>query len=194
MMMMMMIIIIIIKFDDAVENIISACLILAKEQYINRHDRLCAQLHLNLCKDIGVKLDNRHWYDHVLKSVDTSHECRVTVLWNQQVRTNVTIPDNKPESIIRDNKQGTCMLIDTGDRNVIKKEAEKTLKYTDLTIEINHMWNVEAKLILVIIGTTGTISKSLRQYLSNIPGKDKIKELQKTSILGTAQILREGVM
>jgi RNase P/RNase MRP subunit POP5 len=39
------------------------------------------------------------------------------------------------------------------------------------------MWNVETKVIPVIIGATGTISKSLRQYLSNIPGKHKIKEL-----------------
>ena len=33
------------------------------------------------------------------------------------------------------------------DRNVIKKEAEKILKYKNLTIEIHSMWNVKAKLI-----------------------------------------------
>jgi hypothetical protein len=48
------------------------------------------------------------------------------------------------------------------------------------------MWTVNTKVILVIIGETGTISKSLRQYLSNIPGKHEIKELYKTAILGTA--------
>ena len=40
------------------------------------------------------------------------------------------------------------MLIDvaiSGDRNVIKKEAEKVLKYKDLTIEIQRMWNVKNK-------------------------------------------------
>ena len=46
--------------------------------------------------------------------------------------------------------------------------------------EIQRMWNVKTKVIPVIIGATGTISESLRQYLSNIPGKHKIKELQKT--------------
>jgi len=35
------------------------------------------------------------------------------------------------------------------------------------------MWNMQAKMIPVIIGATGTISKLLRQYLSNIPGKYK---------------------
>ena len=32
------------------------CPILAKEQYIKRHDRVCAQLHFNVCKETGVQL------------------------------------------------------------------------------------------------------------------------------------------
>jgi len=58
-------------------------------------------------------------------------------------------------------------------------------------IEIQGMWNVKAKVIPVIIGATGTFSKLLRQYLSNIPGKHEIKELQKTAILCTAHKLQE---
>jgi len=39
------------------------------------------------------------------------------------------------------------------------------------------MWKMKAKVIPVIIGASGTISKSLRHYLSNISGKHEIKEL-----------------
>ena len=49
------------------------------------------------------------------------------------------LTNNKPDIIISDNKQRTCMLIDVaipGDRNVIKNKAEKILKYKDLIIEI----------------------------------------------------------
>jgi hypothetical protein len=53
------------------------------------------------------------------------------------------------------------------------------------------MWNVKTKVIPVIIGATGTILKSFRKYVSNIPGNYEIKELQKTAILGTAHILRK---
>ena len=56
----------------------------------------------------------------------------------------------------------------------------------DLVIEIQRMWNVKAKVMPVITGATGTISKSLRQYVSNIPGKNEIKELHRPAILGTA--------
>ena len=55
-------------------------------------------------------------------SVETSQVGKVTILWNQQVQTDRTIPNNKPDSIIRDNGKGTCMLMDvaiSGDRNVI---------------------------------------------------------------------------
>ena len=87
------------------------------------------------------------------------------------------------------------MLIDVaipGDRNVIKKEAEKILKYKGLTIEIQRMWNVKTRVIPVIIGAaTGTISRSFRKYVSDIPGNHGVKELQKTAILGTAHILRK---
>jgi hypothetical protein len=72
---------------------------------------------------------------------------------------------------------------------VIKKEDEKILKYKDLIIDIQRMWNVKAKVTAVIVRATGTISKSLRKYLSNIPGKPKVTELQRTATLGTAPIL-----
>jgi hypothetical protein len=45
------------------------------------------------------------------------------------------------------------------------------------------------KTITIIIGATGTISKSLSKSLSNMPGKHKIKELQRTAILGSAHML-----
>jgi hypothetical protein len=56
------------------------------------------------------------------------------------------------------------------------------------------MWNVNAKVIPVIIGATGTIWKSVRRYQNNIPGKHEIKELKKTAMLGTAHKLREVLM
>jgi hypothetical protein len=65
----------------------------------------------------------------------------------------------------------------SGDRNVIKQESEKILKYKGLIIEIQRMWNVKSKVIPVLTGATGAISKSLRQYLSNTPGKQEIKGL-----------------
>jgi hypothetical protein len=66
-----------------------------------------------------------------------------------------------------------------GDRHKVKKEAE-FLKIQSPHYRIQHMWNWKAKVIpAIVIGATGTISESLRQYLSNVTGKHEIKEIQK---------------
>ena len=182
------------QFDETIDNIKSACPILAKEQYIKRHDTVCAQLHFGIFKETGVQLDKTHWYEYMSKSIETSERGKVTILWNQQVQTDRTIPNNKQDIIIRDNEKGTCMLIDiaiSGDRNMIKQEDKKILKYKDFTTEIHHMWNVKTKVIPVMRGATGTIPKSFRKDVSNIPGKYEVKKLQKTAILGTVHILRK---
>ena len=60
---------------------------------------------------------------------------------------------------------------------MIKKETEKIVKYKDLIIKIQRMWGAKTIVIQVIIWRMETFQNSLRQYLSNIPGKHEIKEL-----------------
>ena len=73
------------QFDQTVEHNVPACAMLTKEQYINRHDRVCAELHFNVRKEMWMKRELQHWYDLVPKSVETNGEVKVTRLWNQQV-------------------------------------------------------------------------------------------------------------
>ena len=57
-------------------------------------------------------------------------------------QTDRAIPNHKLDIIIGDNEKGTCMLLDvviSRDRNAVKKEAEKILKYKELTVEIQCM-------------------------------------------------------
>jgi hypothetical protein len=56
------------------------------------------------------------------------------------------------------------------------------------------MWNVITKVVPVITGEAGSILKTFRKYLSSIPGKHDINELQKTAVLSTAHILRKVLM
>jgi hypothetical protein len=77
---------------------------------------------------------------------------------------------------------------------VVKKEAEKILKYKDRRIETQRMWNGQTEVMPVIMEANGTVSESFRKYLSSVPEKHDIKELQKTAVLGTAHALREGLM
>jgi hypothetical protein len=78
---------------------------LAKQKYIKRHNRVCAQLHFNACKKMEIKLDNKHGYEYVPKVVETSHRGKVTVYqikkW-KQIEPSLTI--NRGGGMIRDNE------------------------------------------------------------------------------------------
>jgi len=105
----------------------------------------------------------------------------VTILWNQQVRTSRTIPNNKPDIIICDNKKGTCILIDVaipGDRNVIKKEAEKILKIWRRYNRNSAHVECESKGDMSSNKGDWNYFIITQTFLSNISGKHEIKELQ----------------
>jgi hypothetical protein len=100
------------QFDETVEHVISACWMSVKEQCMKINDRLCAQLHFNVWKELGVKLGNEHWQENVPKLTEISREVKITILWNRQVKTDRTIPKKKLDVIISDNEKGTRMLMD----------------------------------------------------------------------------------
>lgn len=113
-----------------------------KEEHLKTCDIAYGQLHFTMRKELGVNLDKEHWYEHVPKSIDTSCESKVSVLQNQQVKTDRNIPNSKVGVIIHVNEQGTYLLIDIpipGDRNVIKEKVKRILIYKNLTMESQHM-------------------------------------------------------
>jgi len=65
---------------------------------------MCAKLHFNVCKEIGVQLDSEHWYDHY--QIQSRQVMKIRLPYygiNKRQRTE-TFADNKPDIIIRDNK------------------------------------------------------------------------------------------
>jgi len=80
------------------------------------------------------------------------------------------------------------------DRNVVEKEVEEKLKYYNLCIETQRMWNLKYTVIPVITGATGIVTKGLRKYWEAIQGKKHSvleESLQKTAVVGTAHRIRE---
>jgi len=121
-------------------------------------------------------------------------EGNVTVFWNQAVHTDREVTTNRPDIIIKNNKEKTCTLIDVAipaDRNVVQKKAENKLKYKSLCIEIQRMWNLKCTIVPVITGATGIVTRSLRKNSEVAPEKHSIDSLQKTAILGTSHTIRK---
>ena len=49
---------------ETVEHIISGCQTLAADQYLNRHNQVAAQVHLEICRHYGIKVEAECWYQH----------------------------------------------------------------------------------------------------------------------------------
>jgi hypothetical protein len=63
-----------------------------------------------------------NWYFHMPKPV-TEHE-DITVLWNQGIQTDREVLANRPNIIVKNKKDKTCLLIDVeipSDKNIIQK-------------------------------------------------------------------------
>jgi hypothetical protein len=92
-------------------------------------------------------------------------------------------------------KDKICLLIDVAipsDRNIIQKESENKLKYKNLSIEIQLMWNMKCSVIPVITGATRTVTRGLKRHLETIPGKHSIDSLQKTAVRWTQHNVDPG--
>jgi len=179
------------QHEDTIDHLTLGCPILAKNEYLMRHDKVCTHLHYSICKALETETTDK-WYTHMAKPVYEDGD--VTVLWKQAVHTDREVTANRLDIIIKNKKEKTCTLIDVvipANRNVVQKEAEKKLNYKSLCIEIQRMWNLKCTIIPVIIGAIGIVMRSLRKKLEAVAGKHSIDSLQKTAILGTSHIIRK---
>ena len=106
------------------------------------------------------------------------------------------IEARRPDLILENKETSECQIIDIaipGDTRVVKKEEEKIDKYKELAFEIGRLWKVKPRVIPIVIGALGTISSRLIPYLAEIGVQLSFETIQKTALLGTAQILRKAL-
>ena len=64
-------------------------------------------------------------------------------------------------------------------------------KCQDLSNELRKMWNIQAKLIPIVMGALGTVLRRLPEYLRNDWGRYVGGDDPKTALLGSSRTLRE---
>ena len=142
---------------ETVEHLIW-CQSLAADWYLNRHNQVAAQLHLDICRHYGIKVEAECWCQHKPEQVMVNE--KATILWDSPIITDRHVPCNKPHRVIQEKKSDRCPIIDVtipNDYNIQKKATEMMCKYVDLQIECQRLWNKKVEVILVIIGATGIV-------------------------------------
>ena len=85
-----------------------------------------------------------------------------------------------------------CLIIDVAcpvDNNLILKRNEKLDNYSELRLEIARMWGKETLIVPIIIGALGSIPNDLEYNLKKLDISYNVETLQKSVLLGTANIL-----
>ena len=84
------------------------------------------------------------------------------------IQTDHLIPARRPDLIIINKKKRTCKIVDfavPADHRIKQKESEKKDKYLDLARELKKLWNMQVKIIPIVIGAFGTVTKGLLKGL-----------------------------
>jgi hypothetical protein len=89
------------EYEETIDQLISGCPILAKNEYVIRHDKVCTHLHYSICKTLGTET-TENWYSHIPKSVCQHQD--IAVLWNRGIKTDREVLANRPDIIIKNKK------------------------------------------------------------------------------------------
>jgi hypothetical protein len=82
------------QHEETIDHLTSGCAILAKNEYVMRHNKVCAHLHDLMCKALGIEMTDK-WCTHTPKPVCEQEDA--TVLWNQGVHTVREVTANMPD-------------------------------------------------------------------------------------------------
>lgn len=164
---------------------------MANAKYKERHNEVAKKVHWSLCRKHNIETVQQ-WWKH--KPADVTENNEVKILWDFSIRTDEKIQANKPDLVVVDKGNKTLLIIDVAcplDINIEKKEQEKILKYQDLKTELQRIWKLKGKVVPVVIGALGAVTKNHRNYVHSIHDTIRTEDLQKVTLLGTSKILRE---
>ena len=119
------------------------------------------------------------------------------LLWDFDIHTDQLISARRPDLTIfnknKKKKKKICKIVDfavSADHRIKLKECEKKYKYLDLAGELKKLWNMLVKIIPIVIGEFGTVTKGLLKGLEDLEVGEWVETIQTTTLLRTARILR----
>ena len=176
---------------ETVSHIVSECKKLAQTDYKRRHDNVAKMIHWRLCEKFMLEKPDQ-WYEHSPETVseNTTHK----LLWDMNIQCDHTIEARRPDIVIIDKVEKSAIIVDVaipGDKRIYDKEKEKIEKYQDIKREIQRLWSLrKVSVVPVIVGALGSVTHNFKKFMDQIGIELEIHFAQKTTLLGTARILR----
>lgn len=149
------------KVGESVGHLVSGCSGLAQREYKRRHDRMGLRVYWEVCRLYGVECGER-WYEEVPDEVRRSKDGRYEVWWDKPVATAKRLEHNRPDLVVIDHREKEWKIVDFSvpwDKNVISKEDDKINNYSPLANEVRKMHRVSTRIVPIVVGALGTVSK-----------------------------------
>ena len=172
---------------DSVNHIVSECSKLAQREYKRRHDNVGRYVHWAMSEKANIERANE-WYNQQPSSFAENEE--YMLLWDMMIQCDQHIQARKPDIVLLNKRTKEATIIDIGipgDKRVQEKEVEKIEKHQPLKDEMARLW---VKVVPVVIGALGMITKKFEGYIKECDDNIRIEVIQKTTLLGSARILR----
>ena len=115
------------------------------------------------------------------------------LLWDFDIQTDHLILARRPDLIIINKKIKICKIIGfavPANHRIKLKECEKRDNYLDLARELKKLWNMKVKIMPIVIGAFGMVTKGLLKGLEDLEVGGRVETIQTTALLKTARILR----
>ena len=183
------------SFTESVMHIVAECPKLAQVEYLERHNIVARYIHWKLCQVHAP--DNapptlRNYKPE--RAIDTDD---VKILWDFNIYTDKKITARRPDILFVDKRSHEGLLIDINcpnDANIRKNEIEKCRKYTELKIELERIWGIHFKIVPIVIGGLGAVTKYLlpNGKLLGLTPQD-IFRLQEEVLIATCNIMRKSI-
>ena len=163
---------------------------LAQREYNRWHDWVGRKIPWEVYRKIGFDV-SKTWYKYEPEKVVENDSWKI--LWDVTIQTDHVIEARRPDMVIIDKTKNECKIIDFAcpfDSRIEEREKDKMKGYNDLKRELKKIWDMPVKVMPAVVGALGTTPKKLKQRLSDVGIETRIMELQKTTILYSARILR----
>ena len=181
------------KVDETINHLISECSKMAQREYKHRHDWVGRRIHWDICRKFGIQASGK-WYNHEQENAVENDTCKV--LRGFTIQTDHVIEARRSDLILIKKKEKNCIIVDFAipyDTRIEPKEKEKVDKYQDLKRELQKLWDMRVKVVPIVIGALGTLSKEIKKRAKELGIETGFEEMQKTVILQSARILRKVI-
>ena len=178
------------KETETTFHLLAGCDVLAKKEYLDRHNNVARYVHYSLCKTFGFQTEKK-WHLH--RPADVIMDNKAEIIWDMLLTTDRQVGANRPDIVVRDKINKKVFIIDIScpsDVNVNAKENEKIAKYSGLRVELAKMWQSECVVIPIVIGSLGGLSEKFVDYINTIPAEISVELCLKITLLGSEKIMR----